>query len=76
MRGNFISLAYQSISLELVECTLPRTFVGSPADQTSAVSKPVARDVVVANLDYELRFDWLPWSALCSNDWDRREPCR
>src|SRR5262245_16151859 len=48
--------------LDLIESALFRRLVGTPAQQTRAVPKALAREIVIATLDHELRLQRLPFA--------------
>src|SRR5215510_5545716 len=47
--------------LHLIERALPRRLVGAPAQQPGAVAEALAAEVIVADLDHELRLERLPF---------------
>src|SRR5438874_1460641 len=48
---------------DLIERTLPRRFVFSPSNDFCAVTKTVAREMIVGYFDHDFRIDRLPFAA-------------
>ena len=57
-----LDVSWEHRWLELLESALFRRFVRAEAYELGAVAKAVVRHVVVAHLDYEFRFQRLPFA--------------